>query len=219
MDIDVKGVDGRKVAVLLLAVACLLLFAHLMGEVLEGEAMRIDAIAYTVVVKGMRSPAITPTMEAFSDLASVPSLIVVLLAIAAFAPGRRPGLCCTVNLVLVVVLNQAIKMLVQRPRPVGFRLAAESGFSFPSGHSMVAMAFFGLIIWLIWRYERDRRMRLALTAAFSIVIVMIGVSRVYLGVHYASDVLGGFCLSLAWLVLYTRFVAPAVLGDTEKPGR
>ena len=114
---------------------------------------------------------------------------------------------------LVALLNVGLKTLVQRPRPEGFRLIEETGFSFPSGHSMVAMAFFGLIVWLVWRYEANRRQRALLTLAFAVVIVMIGVSRIYLGVHYASDVLGGFCASLIWLAVYTRLAVPLFLGE------
>ena len=152
-------------------------------------------------------------MESFSALATPVSLIAMLLVIAAFAPGKRPGWFCTVNLALAALLNVVLKTLIQRPRPEGFRLAVESGFSFPSGHSMAAMAFFGLIVWMAWHYEQDRRQRLMLTAAFSAVIAMIGISRIYLGVHYASDVLGGFCASIIWLVFYTKLAAPAFLGE------
>lgn len=78
---------------------------------------------------------------------------------------------------------------------------------------MVAMAFFGLLAWFVWRYEKNRWMRNLLVIAFSIVILMIGISRVYLGVHYASDVLAGFCVSLVWLTLYTRLAVPVFLRD------
>ena len=108
-----------------------------------------------------------------------------------------------------------LKQIVQRPRPDGFRLIAESGYSFPSGHSMVSMAFFGLLAWMVWTYEKDRTMRLIWCALFSLVIVMVGVSRIYLGVHYASDVLAGFCVSLLWLVFYTKVVAPAFMAQEE----
>ena len=148
---------------LLVVAACLLVFVALLEDVLTGELMRLDALAYR----------------------------------------------------LVVVLNQALKFVVQRPRPDGFRLAEVGGYSFPSGHSMAAMAFFGLLVWIVWHYERDRRMRWGLAAAFSLVIVMVGLSRVYLGVHYASDVVAGFCVSLIWLAVYTRLAVPLFLG----PGR
>ena len=169
-----------------------LLFVWLLGEVAEH----------------LRSDALTPVMEAFTSLASVVVLAVMAAVIAALAPGKAPGWCVAVNLVCVVALNTVLKYLVQRPRPDGFRLISESGYSFPSGHSMVAMAFFGLLIWMVWRYHRRDVMRVVWCVAFGLVIVMVGVSRIYLGVHYASDVLAGFCVSLVWLVFYTRVVAP-----------
>ena len=109
-----------------------------------------------------------------------------------------------------VLLNQAMKFAIQRPRPDVLRLVDVSGFSFPSGHSMAAMAVFGLLAWCVWRYERNPRRRIALMCLFALVIVMVGISRIYLGVHYASDVLGGFCVSTIWLVLYTKVIAPAL---------
>lgn len=198
---------------LVVFLVCVATFLALLGEVLEGELMRLDRVAYLLFVVRLRAPWLTPVMEGFSALATPVALVVLLLVVAAFAPGRAPGWCCAANLVLVVGLNQLLKFLVQRPRPTGFRLAEAAGFSFPSGHSMVAMAFFGLLAWLVWRYERDRRMRAVLVAAFGLVTVMVGVSRVYLGVHYASDVIAGFCLSLAWLALYTRVAVPLFLRD------
>ena len=82
---------------------------------------------------------------------------------------------------------------------------------------MVAMAFFGLLVWFVWRYEQDRRMRVGLCAAFLLVIVMVGLSRVYLGVHYASDVVAGFCMSVMWLAVYTRVAVPLFLEDEKSP--
>ena len=103
--------------------SCLAVFLYLLDEVLEGEIMRLDSLAYGLIVERLRSDALTPVMEGFSALATPVVLVVMTLAIAAFAPGRRPGWCCAVNLVLVASLNVFIKSLVQRPRPEGFRLA------------------------------------------------------------------------------------------------
>lgn len=196
---------------------CSAVFVMILEDVLELESMRLDRAAYWLIVEHLRRPWLTPIMESFSALATPLTLLVLLLAVAAFAPGRRPGWCCAVNLGLVVLINQALKFIIQRPRPDGFRLASVSGFSFPSGHSMVAMAFFGLLAWFVWKYEKDRRQRTLLLAAFGVVIVMVGVSRIYLGVHYASDVVAGFCLSLIWLALYTRIAVPLFLEDGEDP--
>lgn len=196
---------------------CSAVFVMILEDVLELESMRLDRAAYWLIVQHLRRPWLTPVMESFSALATPVSMLVVLVVVAAFAPGKRPGWCCAVNLGLVVLINQVLKFIIQRPRPDGFRLATVSGFSFPSGHSMAAMAFFGLLAWLVWRYEKDRRQRALLVAAFALVIVMIGVSRIYLGVHYASDVIGGFCLSVIWLALYTHIAVPLFLGNEDRP--
>ncbi len=198
--------NNRRVVVLL---AAALIFVWLLGEVASGEIMRLDTLAYQVFVETLRSDALTPFMEAFTSLASVVVLAVMAAVIAALAPGKAPGWCVAVNLVCVVVLNTVLKVIVQRPRPAGFRLISESGYSFPSGHSMVAMAFFGLLIWMVWRYHRRDVMRVVWCVCFGLVIAMVGISRIYLGVHYASDVLAGFCVSLIWLIFYTRVIAPA----------
>lgn len=191
-------------------------FIGILEQVAQGEIMRIDAIAYTFAVAYLRNDMLTPVMESISNIASVTSLLVLLLVMVAFAPGRRPGICACLNLGLVLVINQVVKHLVARPRPDGFRLVAESGYSFPSAHSMVAMAFFGLMVWMIWHYGRSRSIRWIGTIGFSLVIVLIGFSRVYLGVHYASDVVAGFCISLAWLAVFTRTIAPLLLAEKDE---
>lgn len=80
---------------------------------------------------------------------------------------------------------------------------------------MIAMAFFGLLAWFVWRYEKDRVRRTLIIVALCVIIAMIGISRIYLGVHFASDVLGGFCLSLVWLVFFTRIIAPLLIADKD----
>ncbi len=198
---------------LVLAAVAACIFIWLLEEVGEGELTKLDAAAYQLFVQNLRQPWLTPYMESISELAQPVALLVMLLAVEAFAPGRRPGACAAVNLVCAVALNVLLKQLVQRPRPDGFRLIAETGYSFPSGHSMVAMAFYGLLAWMVWHYERDRFVRWLCVIGFGLVIALIGISRIYLGVHYASDVIAGFCVSLIWLALYTKLVVPLMLDE------
>ena len=207
------AVENKRIVIL---AVCAIVFVALLEDVLDGDLMRLDTAAYALIVERLRADWLTPIMESVSALATPVSLIVFLLVVVAFAPGKRPGACAAVNLVLVFLLNQALKFVIQRPRPDGFQLAVEQGFSFPSGHSMVAMAFFGLLVWMVWHYESDRATRIGCSVAFGLVIVLVGVSRIYLGVHYASDVLAGFCVSLAWLAIYTRVAAPLFLGAVPR---
>ena len=212
-----KGLLGKTLDVLrdnLLVIAlcvALLLFVYLLQNVMSGDIRRIDGIAYQFFVVRLRRDWLTPIMQAFTSLSSPVVLAVMLIVVAAFAPGRAPGSFATANLVGIVALNFALKEIVQRPRPEGFRLISESGYSFPSGHSMVAVAFYGFMIWLILRYEEDRIFRVIWSLALFFVVIMIGISRVYLGVHYFSDVIAGYCVAAVWLVFFTRVIIPAFL--------
>ena len=199
----------------MLFVVAIVLFLAVLENMLAGDILRLDYYAYRIFVVYMRRSWLTPIMQSISELALPVVLLVMLLAVQAFAPGRRPGMCAALNLIGVVILNQVFKFLVHRPRPDGFRLITESGYSFPSGHSMVAMAFYGLLAWMVWRYERDPLVRRVCVTGFGLVVVLVGVSRIYLGVHYASDVIAGFCLALAWLLLYTTIVTPLFLPEKK----
>ena len=198
----------ENLMIIVLSVA-LLLFVYLLQNVMSGDIRRIDGIAYQFFVVRLRRDWLTPIMQSFTSLSAPVVLAVMLIVVAAFAPGRMPGRFAAANLVGIVALNYALKEIVQRPRPEGFRLIAETGYSFPSGHSMVAVAFYGFMIWLIIRYEEDRLQRWIWSLALFFVVIMIGVSRVYLGVHYFSDVMAGYCVAAVWLVIFTRIIVPA----------
>ncbi len=207
---------ARQNVRLLIVLAAALVFVWLLSEVGEGEFTKLDTLAYRLFVQTLRNDSMTTVMRGFTGLLDIPVLLVMTLIVTAFAPGKAPGRCVAVNLLCVLALNQLLKAIVQRPRPDGFRLIAETGYSFPSGHSMISMAFFGLLAWMVWTYEKDRVLARIWCVLFSLVIVMVGVSRIYLGVHYASDVLGGFCVSLIWLGFYTKVVAPAFLAEEKE---
>ena len=205
----------RNKRYLVIAVA-IILFIAILQDVRSDDLLRLDATAYSLIVLRLRRPWLTTIMEGFSNLSSPVVIGMMLVMVAAFAPGRRPGLCALVNLVCVVGINQVLKYIVQRPRPEGFRLVSEAGYSFPSGHSMVSMAFYGLCAWMVWTYERDRLTRWACCLSFAFAIVAVGVSRVYLGVHYASDVIAGFCVSIAWIAVYTKIFCPLFMPEERE---
>lgn len=106
---------------------------------------------------------------------------------------------------LVTVLSLFVKFLFHRPRP-DFQMIVEKGYSFPSGHSMVSLAFYGFLLYLSCRYIKNKYLKGLLCVCLPLLILMIGRSRVYLGVHYTSDVCAGFLLSMAYLILYISFL-------------
>ena len=99
-----------------------------------------------------------------------------------------------------------LKNILQRPRPTEYRIIEETGYSFPSGHSMVSMAFYGYLIYLIYKYVKNKYVKWISITLLGILICLIGISRIYLGVHYTSDVLGGFLISISYLIIYINIV-------------
>ena len=100
-----------------------------------------------------------------------------------------------------------IKELVHRARPdIAFRAYAETGFSFPSGHATLAAAFYGFLIYLAWRMMPPGFVRTAVVTALTLLIGLIAFSRLYLGVHYLSDVIGGLLLGSAFACLGAALV-------------
>ena len=99
------------------------------------------------------------------------------------------------------VVMSSMKLLFSRTRPDDPVFRAALGFSFPSGHAMSAMTFYGLLVFLVWKNVDNVILKWILTFLLIIFIHLIGFSRIYLRVHYASDVMAGFSLGLIWLVL------------------
>ena len=100
--------------------------------------------------------------------------------------------CASANIILKEFFNRA--------RPLVPDLVHASGLSFPSGHAMFSIAFYGLIIYIVWEQLSDRLTKIILTVLLTALILLIGISRVYLGVHYPSDVVAGFVAGFFWLI-------------------
>ena len=96
-----------------------------------------------------------------------------------------------------VIFNNLVKIIVRRERPDYLRMVVEKSYSFPSGHTMIAVLFFGSIIYLVNKYNLKHK-RL-ITFSLSTFILLVGISRIYLGVHYLTDVVGGYLLGIVVL--------------------
>ncbi|MBR3785797.1 MAG: phosphatase PAP2 family protein [Firmicutes bacterium] len=129
--------------------------------------------------------------------------ITVLAAILILIPKTRRtiGLPFAVISLSSTVVYKVVKDIFERPRPeLDVRLIPQGGFSFPSGHSMNCIVCFGILIYLIRRYCPNRKVANVLTVLLALLIIGIGTSRVYVGVHFPTDVLGGWSLGLAFLM-------------------
>lgn len=165
-------------------------------------------------VLGIRGKTLTELADWITMIAMPPAWIAVAIALSVYAKGPRPFLALVGCGAMGWACNQVLKHLVMRPRPPEeLRLAVETSSSFPSGHSITAVAIYGFLVWMVLRYQSRGAWRNTLVVLGIALIVLIGLTRIYLGVHWTSDVLAGGSLGLAWLVLYTRLIAPRILAD------
>ena len=183
----------------------LILFLVITENVFNNEIMKADTIGYNIV-SNLISDKLTPLVKVVTWFGSATCLILLTVILFIIIKNKKAGLLIGTNLVIISILNQTLKSLLQRPRPTGFRIINETGYSFPSGHSMISMAFYGFLIYLIYKNVKNKCLKFTLIISLFILIISIGLSRIYLGVHYTSDVFAGFLLSIAYLIFYCSVV-------------
>ena len=185
---------------------CLIGFLALAEDVFNKEIMNGDIIGYKMISTFLISDFATPIAKFITNFGGAIFIIVLTVLLVIAIKNKKIGLSIFTNLVIITVLNQSFKRILQRPRPTEYRIIQETGYSFPSGHSMISMAFYGYLIYLIYRYVKNKYIKWLSISLLSILICLIGISRIYLGVHYTSDVLGGFLISISYLVIYISAV-------------
>ena len=215
-----------------LAVSGVWAFTRVAENVREGATSAVDEAA----LRWVGAHRITvPWMEhAMVEITALGTAVVVLAvvgisALFLFLTHHR----YSAGLLLVstgggIVLNSLLKLGFQRPRPDVIEWGTHAmSSSFPSGHAMSAAIAYGTVGWLAARLAPGRRSRLAILLVAALLVVLISLSRIWLGVHYPSDVLAGFLVGIAWagfcmvcleaMVIYARRRAPAVLEDERPP--
>lgn len=160
---------------------------------------------YIINLFKYKSDILTNIMKIITFLGSALSIILLTVLLIIVVKGKRNKILILINVIVTTLLNQLLKNVFQRGRPID-SIIEESGYSFPSGHSMVSMAFYGFLIYLV--YKSNIKYKGLIVGLLSVLIVLIGISRIYLGVHYPTDVIGGFTLSLSYLLLFIDITKP-----------
>ena len=165
----------------------------------------IDETIYNLIIKIMNTN-VTATMMFISYLGSAVTLITLSIAFLILFKNKKYPKFIILNLVLVFILNRILKLIIARPRPQILGLVLENGYSFPSGHAMVSMGFYGFLIYLAYKDIKNKKIKYPLIVFLSVLILFIGVSRIYLGVHYFTDVIGGFIIGFIYLVIFIKYL-------------
>ncbi|PJN89501.1 phosphatase PAP2 family protein [Bacillus sp. mrc49] len=186
----------------IVSVFALLGFSFMAIAVSANDYLHFDGEVISFI-QGWESPVLTGIMKVFTYIGSTGSMIVLSLFILIFL---YKGLKHRVELVLFIavmagspILNAMVKLCFQRTRPDLHRLIEIGGYSFPSGHAMNAMSLYGILTFLLWRHIKVKWGRILLIVMSTSMILTIGISRIYLGVHYPSDIIAGYLAGGFWI--------------------
>jgi undecaprenyl-diphosphatase len=193
---------------LTVAIGTLIFFAWLADEVLEGETQHFDEVT-RVAVHHLASPIMTSLMRGISFLGSTIFLtIATALVVFLFTRRhwRREAILFAITMGGAAILNTTLQLAFQRPRPVPyFNLLPPESYSFPSGHSLASCCFYGALAAIVTARLKRKRARMIVWVSSIAMFLLIGLSRIYLGVHYTTDVIAGFSAALIWIMV-VRFV-------------
>ena len=185
----------------ILIISMLLVFILFLMLYLFNRVNFIDTFIYDLIIS-FKSNGFTKFMKFITFFAGTKFItcIVILLFILSLFKGKLPLIF---NWIILgeVIINNIIKVLVRRDRPIIINMVTENTYSFPSGHTMAAVVFYGFLIYLIKKSKLDKKYKTLIYIILSFLIILIMMSRIYLGAHYFSDVMAGACLATSYLLL------------------
>ena len=162
---------------------------------------QIDSFVYTHI-SNFITPVNTAIFKFFSFFGSEIFIIILCLLVLFLFKKKSRGIGFTFILLLSTLFNQGLKLIVGRERPDINQLVTESSYSFPSGHTMIITTIVGLFIFYLWNNKKGSRTKKnVITIILTIIAFLVMISRIYLGVHYFSDIIGGITASLLLLAI------------------
>ena len=196
--------------IIYISIPLLLIILLITSKVIVGKELYIDKLAYHLFIEKLRNGKLTTFMKLATKLSNPEVMIVIAIISILFCikliKNKKLSLGIILNLAGITIINQILKFIFRRERPTGYRLIEMSGYSFPSGHAMASLAFYGLLIYITKRLVKNKYLKILLITLNIAIIILIGVSRIYLGVHYLSDVLTGYSISIIYLLITTKLL-------------
>lgn len=146
------------------------------------------------------------------------TIVLLVIIVVLLKMNHKNQKILSFTAMITVLSNQIIKNIIKRPRPNHIRLIKQGGYSFPSGHAMISIAVYGFLLYYIQTNCKNKKQKILLSVLLTIIILMIGCSRVYVGVHYPTDIIGGYCLSIYILKMVIYFYQKYRGNSNEKNG-
>lgn len=190
----------------LLILMLLMLIFYIIKDYGGVNILEIDGTVSHFVQNHLVNDSLTGIMKVVTNLGDVICFAIILLLVFVFFKGRGYFSSMTLNLLLVYLFSVIFKNVFMRERPPFSLIEKPLDYSFPSGHTMCSVAFYGFIIYLVNKYVKNKFLKWFLIVLCVLVIIVVGFSRVYLSVHYFSDVIGGLILGVVCLLMFVNYV-------------
>lgn len=174
--------------------------------VVNGNLLDLDYSIFNILHTTILNNFLTNILKIFTFMGSASILLIITLISLILFKDRFIGISLGLNGFLIYLLNLLLKNIFVIPRPDIISLIEEKGFSYPSGHAMASLAFYGFIIYLLNKKMKPSLLKKVLIIILTLLILLIGFSRVYLGVHHLSDIIGGYLISLAYLIIFIKLM-------------
>lgn len=189
-----------------LIITLISLFAFIVVLLETGQIVRIENLVYNTLSEYI-NPIFTTIVKIITNIGGpVIITIICLVLLLLHATRKKYGVPVFVTVATSFILNCILKNIFLRPRPDVLRLVTETSYSFPSGHSMVNASLYTILVLLLLKNSSKKGKTIILSISFVILFLLIGISRIYLGVHYLGDVLAGWILGvLVAFVIYLIF--------------
>lgn len=183
-----------------------IVIAHFIGN------GKIDRFDFPIIefVQGFETPLLTAFLKTLTWIGSaygVVPITVIICAILFFRMNEQiTAVFFAFSIVSTIILNALLKLYFIRERPEIYRLMDIGGFSYPSGHTMMAFSLYGMLVYVTWHHLKQTSSRVVVIALAAFMAFSIAISRIYVGVHFPSDIVGGIAASICWLtIIITAF--------------
>ena len=184
------------------AIILLVMFISLLLLINNGYMTNFDNYIYRIVFK-LYSPFSTTFFKIITFFGSTLFIVLLVILLLIVWKKSRGGLKLGIVVIVSTLVNNLVKVIIRRPRPQVLRLVEENTFSFPSGHTMAVTTVVGFLIYYIWNYKKElsKNKKIIYTTLLVLYDLLVIISRVYLGAHFASDVIGGVICSIIVLIV------------------
>ena len=215
-----KQLSSRLIISFILCIVFGLLFGYFSTTIGDDSLSNFDTTMINAI-QGLETPWLTTIMTFFtwigSGYAVAPITVIAAVLLYFVFQYRHQAFLLVVVIAGTVVFNHLLKLYFKRERPIIHRILDANGYSFPSGHTMMAFSLYVIIAYIVWRNVKTRLGRFLLIIFATFMIIMIGTSRIYLGVHFPSDVAGGLMASGFLVTIAVTVYSVFLRRSKEKP--